>query len=169
MPRAMKAYIRFADSISHYSGLFAMYLVFALLLILLYASIMKVFFLPLNWAVETAQFVMVSYYLLGGAFTLRHDEHVRMDLLYGAWTVKRKAKVNLVTDLAMIAFLILLLYGGISSTIYAIQTGERSFSAWRPYVAPVKIVMSLGILLALIQAVAILFRNWATIKGEDLS
>lgn len=169
MPKAMRAYIRFADSISHYSGLFAMYLVFVLLLILLYASVMKVFFLPLNWGVETAQFVMVSYYLLGGAWALRHDEHVRMDLLYGGWTVKRKAKVNLFTDCAMIFFLCMLLFGGIASSIYAIETGERSFSAWRPYVAPVKIVMCIGILLTLIQAVAILFKDWATIKGEDVS
>ncbi|MDD3446287.1 MAG: TRAP transporter small permease subunit [Zavarzinia sp.] len=169
MPKAIRAYVKVVDSISHYSGLVAMYLIFALLGLLLYSSIMKVFFLPINWGVELGQFVMVAYYLLGGAWSLKQEEHVRMDLLYGGWTVKKKARVNLVTDCAMIFFLCLLLYGAINSTIYAFDTGERSFSAWRPYVAPVKVVMAIGIALALLQAIAILIKDWATIKGKALS
>ncbi|MCF4167153.1 TRAP transporter small permease subunit [Zavarzinia compransoris] len=130
---------------------------------------MKVFFLPINWGVELGQFVMVAYYLLGGAWSLKHEEHVRMDLLYGGWTVTRKAKVNIFTDLAMLFFICLLFYGAIDSTVYAFETGERSFSAWRPYVAPVKVVMCIGIGLALLQSVAILFKDWAVIKGEAVS
>lgn len=169
MPKAIKTYIRVMDTVSHYTGLVAMYLVFVLLFLLLYSSIMKVFFLPINWGVELGQFVMVAYYLLGGAWSLKHEEHVRMDLLYGGWTVTRKAKVNIVTDLAMLFFLCLLFYGAVDSTVYAFDTGERSFSAWRPYVAPVKLVMCIGIGLALLQAVAILFKDWAAIKGEGVS
>lgn len=169
MPRFVKAYVKFADAISHVSGLFAMYLVFGLLAVLLIATFMKSFFLPLNWTVEMAQFIMVAYYLLGGAWSLKNDEHVRMDLLYAAWPVRRKAKVNIVTDLAMVFFLVLLLVGGIASMIYALKTGERSFSAWRPYMAPIKIIMNIGILLTLMQAIAILFKDWAAIRGESLS
>ncbi|PWR23896.1 TRAP transporter small permease subunit [Zavarzinia compransoris] len=168
MPGFIKAYVRFMDRISFWTGLFAMYLVFALLGILLLASFMKVFFLPLNWTVEMAQFVMASYYLLGGAWTLREGEHVRMDLVYGGWPVRRQAKVDLFTNLAMIAFLVLLLYGGVSSTVYAIEYGERSFSPWRPYMWPVKVVLTFGILLTLLQAIAIFFKDWAAARGETL-
>ena len=48
-----------------------MYLVFVMIAILAYASIMKVFFLPSLWTVEMAQFVMVAYFTLGGAYTLQ--------------------------------------------------------------------------------------------------
>lgn len=169
MPNAIKTYVRWVDAASRYMGLFAMYLIFVLLGILLYASFMKVFFLPSNWTVEMAQFVMVSYYLLGGAYTLQREEHVRMDLLYGSWSGRKRAQVDLVTDLALIFFLAVLLFGGVASTLYAYQYGERSYSAWRPYMLPVKIVMTLGILLALLQAIAIFFKDWAKVKGEPLS
>jgi TRAP-type mannitol/chloroaromatic compound transport system permease small subunit len=169
VPNAIKTYVKWVDAASWYTGLFAMYLIFALLGILVYASVMKVFFLPSNWTVEMAQFVMVSYYLLGGAYTLQTEEHVRMDLLYGAWPIRKKAKFDLVTDLTMIFFLAVLLFGGIASSYYAYEYAERSYSAWRPYMLPVKLVMTFGIFLTLLQAIAIFFKDWATVKGEPLS
>lgn len=169
MPNVIKAYVRWVDAASHYVGIAAMYLIFVLLGILLYASFMKTFFLPVNWTVEMAQFVMVSYYLLGGAYTLKRGEHVRMDLLWGGWSTKKRASVDLVTDLALIFFLAVLFYGAVASTWYAYSYNERSFSAWRPYMLPVKIVMTFGILLALLQAISIFFKDWATAKGEPLA
>lgn len=169
MPKAVKLYVRVVDAMSWYMGLFAMYLIFAMIGILAYASFMKVFFLPVNWTVEMAQFVMVAYFLLGGAFTLREGDHVRMDLAYGNWPERRKAKADLFTGLALIAFLLILLIGGISSLTYAIRFGEKSFSAWAPYMAPIKIVMNIGIFFTLLQAVAIFFKDWATVRGESIT
>lgn len=169
VPNVIKIYVRWVDAASHYIGLLAMYLIFALLGILLYAAYMKTFFLPSNWTVEMAQFVMVSYYLLGGAYTLKNEDHVRMDLLYGSWSETKRAKVDLVTDIALIFFLALLLYGGIASTWYAYSYNERNFSAWRPYMLPVKLIMTFGIALALLQSISIFFKDWAKAKGVPLS
>lgn len=62
----------------------------------------------------------------------------------------------------------MLLYGAYDSTRYAIQYGERSSSAWRPYMWPIKVVMCIGFLLMLLQAVSELFKDIARIRGEDL-
>lgn len=169
MPKAVKAYVRIIDSMSWYMGMFAMYLIFAMIGILSYASIMKVFFLPSNWTVEMAQFVMVAYFVLGGAFSLREHDHVRMDLLYAGWSVRGRAKADLVTGLVLIVFLALLLIGGVSSLIYALQYGEKSYSAWAPYMAPIKIVINIGLLLTLLQAIAIYFKDWARLRGEPIA
>ena len=168
VPSAIRTYVRVVDSISRYSGLFAMYLVFAMIAILSYASIMKVFFLPSLWTVEMAQFVMVAYFTLGGAFTLKEGDHVRMDLVYGRWGVRRKAGVDLVTGIVLILFLIMLQIGGISSLIYAIEFGEKSFSAWAPRMWPVKLVLNIGIFLTLLQAISLFFKDWATVRGEPI-
>lgn len=169
MPKAVTAYVRIIDSMSWYMGLFAMYLIFAMIGILSYASVMKVFFLPSNWTVEMAQFVMVAYFVLGGAFSLREHDHVRMDLLYSGWSVRGRAKADLVTGLVLILFLALLLIGGVSSLIYALQYGEKSYSAWAPYMAPIKIVINIGLLLTLLQAIAIYFKDWARLRGEPIA
>ena len=146
-----------------------MYLIFAMMAILLWSSIAKTFFLPSSWTLEMAQFTMVAYYLLGGPYSLQQDSHVRMDLVYGTWSPRTRALVDAGTVVFLIVYLALLLYGGISSTDYALQYGERSHTAWRPYMAPIKIVACVGIVLMLLQAFAVLLRDIATLRGVDLS
>lgn len=167
MPDALRIYVRVVEKVGYIVGRATMYSIFVMMAVLLYSSIMKTFFLPSLWTLETAQFLMMAYFLLGGAYALQLGSHVRMDLLYGTWNERRRARVDCVTILFLITFLIMLLYGGISSTTYALEYGERSYSAWRPYMAPIKIVMVFGILLTLLQAIALLIRKIAWLKGED--
>ncbi len=169
MPEAVKTYVRIVDSWSYYMGLFSMYLVFAMIGILAYASIMKVFFLPSLWTVEMAQFVMVAYFTLGGAYTLKEGDHVRMDLLYSGFTMRGKVRTDLFTSVVLIGFLVIMQIGGVSSLIYAITYGEKSFSSWAPLMWPIKLVLNIGIFLTLLQAVSIFFKDWAALRGESLS
>ncbi len=169
MPEAVKTYVRVIDSWSYYMGLFSMYLVFAMIGILAYASIMKVFFLPSLWTVEMAQFVMVAYFTLGGAYTLKEGDHVRMDLLYSGFTMRGKVRTDLFTSVVLIGFLVIMQIGGVSSLIYAIGYGEKSFSSWAPLMWPIKLVLNIGIFLTLLQAVSIFFKDWAAMRGESLS
>lgn len=169
MPSAIRAYVRVIDRLSDWFGLVAMYIVFLMIAILAYASIMKVFFLPSLWTVEMAQFVMVAYFAIGGAYTLKEGDHVRMDLLYSGFTIRTKARVDLFTSVVLIGFLVMLQIGGISSLIYAIGYGEKSFSSWAPVMWPIKLILNAGIFLMLLQAIAVFFKDWATLKGTPLS
>ena len=65
--------------------------------------------------------------------------------------------------------MVFLLYGGLSSTQYALFYGEKSYSSWAPYMAPIKIVMSFGITLMVLQAIATFFRDLAKVKGVSLN
>ena len=169
MPKPIRAYVRTVDAISKAVGHFAMYLVFAMIGILFYSTISKNFLEPSLWTLEMAQFTMVAYYLLGGGYSLQTGDHVRMDLLYSRWSDRTKAIVDTVTLLFLIFYLVLLLFGGISSTRYALQYGEESYSAWAPPMAPIKIVMCVGITLMLLQVIATIFKEIARARGEDLS
>lgn len=168
MPEFIKTYVRVVDRFNRRVGIFAMYLIFAMLAILLYSSVSKAFHLPANWTLESAQFTMAAYYMLGGAFAMQMGDHVRMDLFYGSWSLRRRAMVDLVTCLALITYLGFMLYGGISSTTYAIEYKEKSFSAWAPYMAPIKIIMTFGVLMMLAQAISSLFKDVAEVRGEPI-
>ena len=169
MPNALKSYVRGVDAVNRRVGRAAMCLIFAMAAILLWSSLSKAFFTPSPWTLEMAQFAMVAYYLLGGPYSLQRDSHVRMDLLYGAWTPRARAWADALTAACLLVYLAALLYGGLSSTWYALEYGERSYSSWRPYMAPIKIVACIGIALMLLQAVAALLKDVAAIRGEDLS
>lgn len=169
MPNFIKAYVRYVDAINHIVGLFAMYLIFGMLGILFYSTISKNFFEPSLWTLEMAQFVMVAYYLLGGGYSMQVHSHVRVDLLYDRWSDRTKAAVDAITILFLLFYLALLLFGGISSTRYALQYGEESYSSWAPYMAPIKIVMCIGITLMILQVVATFFKDLAKARGTPLS
>lgn len=169
MPDVLKTYVRIVDRFNRGVGRVTMYLIFVMMGILLWSSMSKAFFLPSLWTLEMAQFVMSAYFLLGGAYSLQLDSHVRMDLAYGRWSPRTKAIVDVVTIFMLFTYLFFLLYGGISSTNYAIQYNETSYSSWSPYMAPIKIVMVIGIFLTLLQATSIFIKDLAVALGRPLA
>lgn len=194
MPKAIRAYVRYVEAVNRLVGRVAMYMIFAMLALLLYPPMKKFCLLivakafgmesgvydavspylyPPIWSLEMAQFSMAAYYLLGGAYSMQLDAHVRMDLLYGRWPSRRKGFIDSITAFCLVFYLALLLYGGFSSTGYALHYGETSYSSWSPYMAPIKIIMTFGIILMLLQAVAVFFHDLArsrgmTVYGEPL-
>ncbi len=146
-----------------------MYLVFAMMGILLFESLSRTLFdRPHIWVVEMAQFTMAAYYLLGGGYSMILKGHVRMDLFYGRWSPRKRARVDVLTTPFMIFYLVFLLIGAYSSIEYAVMYGQKNRSAWAPYMAPIKIIMGTGILLMLLQAIATFFKDLAKAKGEKI-
>ena len=167
MPKAVKIFVRSVDATNRVVGTFSMYLVFMMIAILLYEPIARnIFGISSIWAVEMAQFTMAAYYLLGGGFSMMLKGHVRMDLLYGRWSEKKKAKVDAVTSLFLIFYLVFLLVGAYSSIEYAVMYGQKNRSAWAPYMAPIKIIMGTGVLLMLLKSIETFFKDISKARGE---
>ena len=168
MKNFIKRYVRFVDKINYRIGRVAMFTIFLMVGVMFYSAITKTFFRPALWTYEFSQFLMVAYFLVGGAYSIQLRGHVRMDLIYGNWSERTKSRWDSFTSLIMISYLGLLLYGSVDSTIYAISYGERSYSIWRPYMWPIKIIMTFGIFLMLLQAISQFFKDIYGAKGELL-
>ncbi|WP_277810782.1 TRAP transporter small permease subunit [Chromohalobacter canadensis] len=195
MPSAILRYISVIDAMNRFIGRFAMYLIFVLIAVLLWSSVSKVFLTPTMWTLESAQFVMVAYFVLGGPYSIQMGSNVRMDLFYGEWSPKTKAWVDAFTVFFLIFYLGVLLYGGLVSTAYSLgyfgnepfdfllslvgtfftegaaaagdKLGflERSPTAWRPWLWPIKVVLCLGVLLMILQSLAEFFRDIGRLRG----
>nr|WP_149756575.1 TRAP transporter small permease subunit [Roseivivax sediminis] len=167
---ALRAYVAVVDRFNYVLGRVIMFGIFVLMGILLFSSVNKTFFTPTLWTLEMAQFVMVGYYILGGPYAMQMGANVRMDLFYGEFSPRKKAWTDCFTVLFLLVYLVILLWGGIESTIYSFQYGgERSPSAWRPYLWPIKVTMCIGIALMLLQALSELAKDILFIKtGEPL-
>lgn len=168
MPGFVRSYVRFVDRLNHRVGRMAMYLLFVMVAILMWSTISKAFFNPSLWTLEMAQFTMVAYYILGGPYSIQLGSNVRMDLFYAEWTVRKKAWFDAFTIFFLIIYLGVLLFGAIGSTAYSFQYGERSPTAWRPVMWPIKVVMVTGFVLMLLQAIAEFFKDIARIREVDL-
>jgi TRAP-type mannitol/chloroaromatic compound transport system permease small subunit len=198
MTGVMRSYIRVVDAVNYRLGRIVMYGIFVMVGILLWSSASKVFFLPSLWTLEMAQFAMVAYYMLGGPYAIQMGSNVRMDLFYHNWSDRRKAWFDAFTVLFLVFYLCVLLWGGISSTAYALGdfsgeplaffgkligaffTGgpaaalaeighlERSATAWRAYLWPVKTIMCIAIFLMLLQALSEFCKDLLRIRGEEI-
>jgi len=170
MPPVIKAYVRYVDALNRAVGSVVMYMIFAMMGVLLFASISRYFFnKPYIWVIELSQFMMAAYYLLGGAFSLQLGSHVRMDVLYDRWRPRTQAFWDSITAFCLVFYLIVLMRGGFSSTLYSFETGQTNYSAWAPLMWPIKAVMTTGIVLMLLQAVSIFFRDLAKFLGREIA
>jgi len=170
MPKFVIYYVQCVDYVSTKFGRVAMYSIFLMILVLLLGAITRnVINMPLSWTVEMAQFIMTGYYIIGGAYSMQLKDHVRMDLLYDHWSEKTRAKVDVVTSFFLLFYLCTLFFGSISSTMYAIEYGQRNFSQWNPSMIPIKIIMVMGIFLMILQTISTFFKDLATAKGVTIS
>ena len=196
--RAMRGYIRVVDAVNYRLGRVVMYGIFAMIAVLLWSSISKTFFLPSMWTLEVAQFALVAYYMLGGPYSIQMGANVRMDLFYHAWSDRRKAWFDAFTVLFLLFYLGVMLYGALVSTAYSLgyfgdapfaffgnlvwafltagREGagevlgylERSPTAWRPLLWPIKVVMCIGVFLMLLQAISELMKDILRLRGEEI-
>lgn len=185
----INSYIRVVDAVNYRIGRIVMYGIFVMIAILMWSSISKTFFLPSLWTLEIAQFAMVSYYILGGPYSIQLGSNVRMDLFYGEWTTRKKAQIDAITVFFLLFYLGILLYGGLGSLAYSLGhygdqpiqflfgllTGqespgrlERSPTAWRPFLWPVKLIMCLGVFLMLLQSVSELLKDIIKLREEKI-
>ena len=189
MPQFLRTYVHFVESITRGIGKFAMYLLFVMMGILIWSSITKFMHVPSMWTLEMAQFTLVAYYMLGAPWALESDANVRMDLLYGEWSLRKKAWFDMFTVFFLIVYLGVLLYGAVSSTAYSlgywgtepfsyfsglligteeVGTMERSSSPWRPYLWPIKVVMIVGFFMMLLQCISELSKDILRLKGAEI-
>lgn len=170
MPKAVRLYVRYVDAFNSVVGNIVIYLALVMLAILLLGSLTRyVFNVPLVWIIEMAQFVMAAYYILGGAYSMQLDAHVRMDVWYERWKPETRAFVDSITVFCLIFYLGLMIYGGIASSVYSLKYNQTNYSAWAPAMAPIKIIMTLGFVLMLLQAFSIFFKDLAKVLKRELA
>ena len=99
----------------------------------------------------------------------RSDLEAAQKLRRKAWEKVKQALADALTSGFLIFYLVLLLIGGISGTMYALTYGQKNYSSWAPPLAPIKIIMCIGIALMLLQVVAVFFKDVAKARGEPLA
>jgi TRAP-type mannitol/chloroaromatic compound transport system permease small subunit len=166
----IKTYVKWVDAISDWVGAVAMSLIVVMIGVLLLDAITRnVIRMPLHWCIEVAQFTLAAYYFMGGAMTLKNENHVRMDLIYSHLSRRGQHWVDLITVGCLLFYLVVLLIGSISSLQYAIATNETRFSIWNPSMIPIKALMVACLVLMVLQAVSLGFKHASAINGKPIT
>jgi len=156
------------DRINHAVGQVAMYLLVGMMAILLWSVCTNAFGKPAIWVMEMAQFTMAAYYLVGAAFSLQQNAHVRMDFLYERWGKRKRSLADSITSLCLLFYLAMLVLGGWESSASALMYGQRNHTVWAPYMAPIKIIMTFGMGMMLLQTLSELVKDLFHACGKEL-
>jgi TRAP-type mannitol/chloroaromatic compound transport system permease small subunit len=100
-------------------------------------------------------------FLLGAAYTLKHDKHVRVDLFYAQFSARNKAWVNLIgTIIFLVPFCSVILYTSIPFVMDAWNISESSPEpGGLPHRYIVKSAIPTGAFLLLLQAISLLLSS----------
>lgn len=120
-----------------------------------------------NTYVELQWYFFSIVFLLGAAYTLKADAHVRVDVFYGRLSEKGKAWVNLLgTVLFLVPFCVVMLIVSWPAIRNSWVVLEQSPDPGGLPRYPIKTVVPLAFILLLLQGAAMLIKQVAILRGE---
>lgn len=114
---------------------------------------------PTNWVHESMFLMFGMQYLLSGAYCLREDSHVRVDVLYEYLPERGKAITDLITSLSFFIFTVTLLVTGWIFAADSIGVWEVSFTEWGIQYWPVKLAIPIGAALIILQGATMVIQD----------
>jgi TRAP-type mannitol/chloroaromatic compound transport system permease small subunit len=124
------------------------------------------FNLSSNAWLEIQWYLFSAVFLLAAGYTLRHDEHVRIDVVISKLSPRLQAWIDIFGGLFFLlpmALLLLVLSWPVFVNSYVI--GEVSSDAGGLIRWPVKFLMPLGLFLLILQALSEIVKRLAYLKG----
>ena len=121
-----------------------------------------------NAYIEGQWYLFSLLFLLGAGYTLRHNAHVRVDVLYGRLGPRGQAWIDLVGTLAfLIPFAAVMLWLTVPSVRNSWAVWEMSPDPGGLPRYPIKTVIPIAFFLLLLQGAAIAVRRIAFLRGRD--
>jgi TRAP-type mannitol/chloroaromatic compound transport system permease small subunit len=110
---------------------------------------------PTIWAYEVGYFLTGTHFLLGMAFTLRSDEHIRIDVFSGHFRSRTRAVIDLIGYTVTLPLMIWLSYALFQHLAQGFLRNERSGqSAMNMPVWPFRVVFLVAFTLLALQILA---------------
>ncbi|OGI52579.1 MAG: C4-dicarboxylate ABC transporter [Candidatus Muproteobacteria bacterium RIFCSPHIGHO2_12_FULL_60_33] len=120
-----------------------------------------------NAWLEIQWYLFGAIFLLGAAYTLKHNGHVRIDVIYGRLSAQTQAWIDLFgTLLFLLPLCGLMAWLSWPGFLESIQSGEISPDAGGLIRWPVRLLIPLGFALLALQGVAEIIKRIAYLRGE---
>jgi TRAP-type mannitol/chloroaromatic compound transport system permease small subunit len=128
------------------------------LVLMTFAVVMLRYLFQLGWIAmqESILYLHAALFLLGAAYTLKRDGHVRVDIFYRGFTAKRKALIDLLGSLLLLlpvcSFLLWVSWDYVT-TAWSIYEGSQE-AGGLPYVYLLKTLIPVAVLLLILQGIS---------------
>ena len=158
------------DGISSITGKAAAWLTLLMVVVTFVVVIMRyVFDSGLIWVQESVVWMHAVVFMLGAAYTLRAEEHVRVDIFYRTMSARRRAWVDLIGVIVFLlplcAFLAWASFDFVTQSWSIGESSRESGGLPYPFVPLLKSVLLLMPLAVSLQGLSLLSRSIKTLRG----
>ncbi len=120
-----------------------------------------------NSLIELQWYLFDILFFLGAAYTLKHDNHVRVDVFYKNLNKKQRAFINLLgVFLFLIPFCVMLIYYSWGTIIHSWEIREVSPDPGGLPRYPLKSMIIVTSVLLIFQGISEAIKNWAIFTNQ---
>lgn len=159
---------RAIDRLNEFIGKWVGWLILASILIsAVNAVIRKAFNMSSNSWLELQWYLFGAAFLLAAAYTLKQNEHIRIDIIYGLWSRRVQHWIDLLGHVFfLMPFVLLMIYYFVPYFLLSFRTQEVSTNAGGLIIWPAKFLLLLGFFLLGLQGISEIIKKIAVMRGD---
>ncbi len=159
---------RFIDRINEFIGkTISWAILLAILVSAGNAIVRKSFNMSSNAWLELQWYLFGAAFMLAAAYTLKQNEHIRIDVVYGMFSRRVQHWIDLLGHLLfLMPFVLLMIYYFIPYVMLSVRSGEVSSSAGGLIIWPAKALLLIGFIQLGFQGVSEIIKKIAIMRGD---
>lgn len=166
----LRKYIEIVDRLNEWVGTFVSWLNVLMILVVCYDVFTRYFLKMSSIAIQELEWhIFAVIFLLGAAYTLKNDRHVRVDAFYSLFSPRQQAWVNFLGSLLfLVPFALLVIWastGFVQNSFAMRETSPDPGGLPARYL--LKMCIPLGFFLLLLQGVAMNFKALLELKTGE--
>lgn len=131
------------------------------------AVVRKVFSVSSNSWLELQWYLFGAAFLLAAAYTLKQNEHVRIDIVYGLWPRRVQHWIDLMGHLLfLMPFVTLMIWYFVPYVSRSFLSGEVSTNSGGLIIWPAKALLLIGFSLLWFQGISEIIKKIAVMRGD---
>lgn len=158
---------RAIDRVTEWIGRSAIWLILAAILVsATNAVIRKVFSNSSNAWLELQWYLFGGAFMLAAAYTLKHNEHIRIDIFYGSRSRRTQHWIDLFGHVFfLMPFVVLMVWMTVPYALQAWRSGQVSTNAGGLIIWPARAILAIGFILLSLQGISEIIKKVAVMRG----
>ena len=130
------------------------------------AIVRKIFNTSSNAWLELQWYLFGAAFFLASAYTLKQNEHIRIDIFYGTRSRRTQHWIDLIGHVFfLMPFVVLMAWMMVPYTLAAIRSGQVSTNAGGLIIWPARAIMAGGFVLLVLQGISEIIKKIAVMQG----
>ena len=158
-PKREPFLMRWVDTLSEISGYLSGACIVVAMLVICYAVVLRAMGVSTIWQTELATYLLIFVTFVGGAYGLKQGSHVSVELLTSRLPAKGRLALQVVAGLLSLVLIAAVGWYSYQMWWEAIESGERSGTAWNPSLSIPYLILPVGMVLIALQYLVLIARS----------